>query len=78
MWGWIIGSLEGRVSHTSRNIAAVMAATLTVSLIVAWMSGLYGLAAFFVSAVCALCIHVGWRRSLRHRLGSDNPDHQDV
>jgi len=67
LWGWVTGGLEGRVSNPAWTVSAFLAATLAIALAALLASSVYGLIAFLVSSGCALCVHAGWRRSLRCR-----------
>lgn len=68
VWGWLIGLLEGRINHFTVTVCSVVLASTVVSLLIARVNGLLGFGAFWVSVICALGIHISWRRSLRFRL----------
>ncbi len=70
VYGWYVGSFEGRFNGFEVTIPAIIAAGMAISLMALWLSGVFGLVGFIVSTACALSIHVIWRRSLRRRFGS--------
>ena len=69
VWGWLIGSLGGRVRRPLLDGLALGAGTLLLAGQVAMLAGLDALPRFFGAVMLALLLHLAWRRELRARLG---------
>lgn len=65
MWGWLAGSLEGRVLRPWRTVLAVGLATLVMATPAAWFQGGTGLLGFGVAALTAGLLHLIWGHGLR-------------
>jgi hypothetical protein len=65
VWGWLVGTLEGRVQRSLRGTIGAVVSTLAVAVTVYGFESWRGLAAFLLTAGIALLIHTTWRRSLR-------------
>jgi hypothetical protein len=69
VWGWLIGSLEGRVYHVIRTVLSVAVATLLLATGVLLLSNWYALFFFLGASVFSMLLHIGWRRELYNRFG---------
>lgn len=70
VWGWLLGSLGGRVRRRQLVGLSASAATLVVSAVVLWLADARALALFLGAATLALLLHLGWRQDLRRRFHS--------
>jgi hypothetical protein len=66
-WGWLMGSLGGRVHRPLLDGLALSAATLLLAIEVFVLVDWRALALFLGAAGLALLLHLGWRRELRDR-----------
>jgi hypothetical protein len=78
VWGWLIGSLEGRIRNPWRTIPAIIIASLVLSLQAFLFQDFAGTGLFWVSMSAAMVIHLFWRRKLRCNFGSGSIDGQEV
>lgn len=69
MWGWLIGSLEGRVRHAFKSILSVVVATLLLATSIILLTNWDALFFFLGASVFTLLFHSGWRRELYNRFG---------
>ncbi len=64
VWGWLVGTLEGRVKRSLRGTIGAAASTLAVAVTIYGFEAWRGLAGFLIAAGVALLVHLSWRRSL--------------
>jgi hypothetical protein len=64
VWGWLVGTLEGRVKRSLRGTIGAVASTLAVAVTVYGFEAWRGLVGFLIAAAVALLIHLSWRRSM--------------
>jgi hypothetical protein len=69
VWGWLIGSLEGRVHHAVKTALSVLIATLLLATGVILLTNWYTLFFFLGASVLAMLLHIGWRRELYNQFG---------
>jgi hypothetical protein len=69
VWGWLIGSLYGRIHDPQRTVPAVIIGTIPVILEVAVLEGLPAVIVLLGACALALGIHISWRRQLYRRFG---------
>ena len=67
VWGWLLGSLYGRVRWPLRTGLAATASTLALGLPVLWFTDWPGVIACGASILCAALAHVLWRQALRRQ-----------
>ena len=67
VWGWLVGSLDGRVRQPYLTVTMVGFATFVISVVILWFLDWRGLAFFLGAALITYLLHVGWQRELRHR-----------
>jgi hypothetical protein len=72
MWGWLAGSLVGRVLRPWRTVPAVGLATLVMATPAAWFQGGTGLLGFGVAALTAGLLHLIWMRELHLQVAAKN------
>jgi hypothetical protein len=70
VWGWLLGSLGGRVRRPQLVGWAASAATVLTAFVVRWFADGRGLALFLGALVLSLLLHLGWRDELRRRYHS--------
>jgi hypothetical protein len=73
VWGWLVGTLEGRVQRSLRGIVGAIVSTIAVAITIYGFESWSGLALFFLSAGIALLTQLAWRRSLRSRVDTPAP-----
>ena len=70
VWGWLLGSLGGRVRRPQLVGWATGAATLLAAAVVRWSADRRALWLFLGAAGLSLLFHLGWREELRRRYRS--------
>lgn len=70
VWGWLLGSLGGRVRRPQLVGWSASAATLLVAVVVRWFADGRALWLFVGAAALSLLLHLGWRQELRRRFGA--------
>jgi len=70
VWGWLLGSLGGRVQRPQLVGWSAGAATLVVAAVVRWYTDRRSLWFFLGAAGLSLLLHLGWREELRRRYRS--------
>jgi hypothetical protein len=65
VWGWLLGSLYGRVRWPLPTGLAAAASTLLLGLPVLWFTDWRGVIVCAASILCAALAHVLWRRAIR-------------
>ncbi len=78
VWGWLIGSLEGRIKNPRLTIPVVIIAILVVSLEIFWFLSWSVTVLFWVSLLSTLAIHLFWRKRLREVFGVYAIEPQEV
>lgn len=69
VWGWLLGSLEGRVRQHQLVGWATSLATLLASTVVFLFTDKRGLWFFLGATALSLLLHLAWRQELRRRFG---------
>lgn len=72
VWGWLMGSLEGRGQRLLRRGLLTGAATVIISAEIFWLANGPAIFFFLGSALIALLLHTGWRRNLHQRCGQSS------
>ncbi len=70
VWGWLLGSLGGRVRRPQVVGWSASSATLLSAAVVQMFGGWPGVWLFLGATALALLLHLGWRRELRDRYGT--------
>jgi hypothetical protein len=70
VWGWLLGSLGGRVRRRFLVGWSASAATLLAALAVRWFVDWRALALFLGMSVLSLLLHLAWRNELLRRFGT--------
>ena len=73
VWGWLLGSVEGRIRMPRRTVPVLVLASLAVASIIWLFVEWRGTLCFGIAGLLAYLIHAGWRRHLRRRLEPINP-----
>jgi NhaP-type Na+/H+ or K+/H+ antiporter len=65
VWGWLLGSLEGRVSRPLRSVLFLSIATLLLGVEVLVFADVSKVLLFLGSATLSLLLRIGWQHELR-------------
>lgn len=72
VWGWLLGSLGGRVWRPQLVGWSTSLATALVAFVVLMFADRRGLWFFLGATALSLLLHLAWRQELRRRFGISN------
>lgn len=72
VWGWLLGSLGGRVQRPQLIGWATSLATILAAFVVLMFADRRGLWFFLGATALSLLLHLAWRQELRRRFGVSN------
>jgi hypothetical protein len=74
VWGWLVGSLEGRMDRPIHTVFAVSLASIAVGVTIFSLQNWRGVACFIAAALFALFVHIWWRRELRQYISTQEEE----
>jgi hypothetical protein len=69
VWGWLIGSLGGRVYRLMTDCLALCFASILLAIVIFLLTDLLAMTLFLGASGLALFLHLEWRRSLSEHFG---------